>query len=360
VLFSHANSWLRDWLKEIGFFTVNKPTTVLEDHTSTIALAGLIGQTISPLRYRLHDEILFGSMKLKETRTDDNHADFLTKSLGSEKFILFRDILMGGEEGQNYFNTTSTPEQHQPIFLMAHTSPQPACAGLPDDGQGLDGTGDQPVREDRGPAAGKAGVPEDSVTSGGHVPAGDDVQPLNGHSGAEGGEIKGPPPDSVRTLPGTLPECQIMITNLRNQQHQFGVALLDVQHQITGLNIVVNGLYERLGLMESTHGLLALSGRTLTEVVHLSEKIDSLLPSFIAKGGNSGPWPPIGDEPGSSKKASGNGVQPLPGQQSTEVPTQNLSTVGGVGVSAVIPCQTPTSTPDEEASTTRGKGSVLP
>jgi hypothetical protein len=346
VLFSHANSWLRDWLKEIGFFTVNKPTTVLEDNTSTIALSGhgsaKRSRHFDIAFFKLHDEILFGSMKLKETRTDDNHADFLTKSLGSEKFILFRDILMGGEEGQNYFNTTSTPEQHQPIVLMAHTSPQPACAGLPDDGQGLDGTGDQPVRDDRGPAAGKAGVPVASVTSGGHVPAGDDVQPLNGHSGAEGGEIKGPPPDSIRTIPGTLPECQIMITDLRNQQHQFGVALLDVQHQITGLTIVVNGLYERLGLMESTHGLLALSGRTLTEVVHLSEKIDSLLPSFIAKSGNSG------SEPGSSKMASGDRVQSLPGQHSTEVPTQDLSTVGGVGVSAVIPCQTPTSTPDGE------------
>jgi hypothetical protein len=36
VQFSHAKIWLRDWLKEIGFFTVNKPTIVLEDNKSAI------------------------------------------------------------------------------------------------------------------------------------------------------------------------------------------------------------------------------------------------------------------------------------------------------------------------------------
>jgi hypothetical protein len=91
---------------------VNKPTPVLEDNTSAIALSG----HSSPRKsrrfdiafFKILDGIEFGDMKLKQTSTDDNHADFLTKPLGLEKFILFRDILMGGEEDR----TISTPRTH--------------------------------------------------------------------------------------------------------------------------------------------------------------------------------------------------------------------------------------------------------
>jgi hypothetical protein len=73
VQFSHANSWLRDWLKEIGFFAVNKATPVLEDNTSAIALSG----HSSPRKsrhfdiafFKILDGIEFGDMKLKQTST---------------------------------------------------------------------------------------------------------------------------------------------------------------------------------------------------------------------------------------------------------------------------------------------------
>jgi hypothetical protein len=109
VLFSHANSWWRDFLKEIGLFMVNEPTLVQEDNTSAIALANHGSATRSRhfniAFYKVKDTIEFGDMKLVRVDTAENEADFFTKALPPARFIKHRDALMGDAASQTYFET---------------------------------------------------------------------------------------------------------------------------------------------------------------------------------------------------------------------------------------------------------------
>ena len=47
--------------------------------------------------------VQLGELHLEHISTDELPADMLTKPLPPSKFIYFRDIVMGGEELQNYF-----------------------------------------------------------------------------------------------------------------------------------------------------------------------------------------------------------------------------------------------------------------
>ena len=108
VNFSHANSWLRDFLKETELFEVNQPTQVLEDNTSATALCG----TASAKRsrhfdiafFKMKDGIQFGDFEIEPIDTDHNYADFFTKPLRKDKFERFRDQLMGTASLQNHFD----------------------------------------------------------------------------------------------------------------------------------------------------------------------------------------------------------------------------------------------------------------
>lgn len=108
VMFGKENSWVRSLLKEIGIFRVNHPTVVLEDNTAAIALSGQ-GPTKRTRHFdiswhRFKDTVDFGELKLEYCNTHSNPADFLTKPLGPKKFIVFRDMFMGGAELQHHFD----------------------------------------------------------------------------------------------------------------------------------------------------------------------------------------------------------------------------------------------------------------
>ena len=105
VLCSKANAWLRDFLDEIGIFgPMTKPTLVKEDNTSAVALANRgsakRSRHFAISFYKLKDDIEHGEMELVTTPTDQNEADMFTKSLGQQKFVRFRDQIMGDNDLQ--------------------------------------------------------------------------------------------------------------------------------------------------------------------------------------------------------------------------------------------------------------------
>ena len=107
VAFSKENTWLRELLRELGIFQVNRPTLVMEDNTSAIALSGQ-GPTKRSRHfdisfYKFKEQVELGEMKLLFTRTKDNPADFFTKPLAREPFVKFRDLIMGGDGLQWHF-----------------------------------------------------------------------------------------------------------------------------------------------------------------------------------------------------------------------------------------------------------------
>jgi hypothetical protein len=108
VIFGKENAWLRDVLKELGIFSVNKPTVVQEDNTAAIALSGQ-GPTKRSRHfdiafYKFKQQVEYKEMVLRFVKTNENPADFFTKPLPRAKFMMFRDMIMGGEALQNHFD----------------------------------------------------------------------------------------------------------------------------------------------------------------------------------------------------------------------------------------------------------------
>lgn len=107
VQFGKENAWLRGLLKELGIFKVNKPTIVLEDNTSSIALSGQ-GPTKRTRHfdiswYKFKEYVDLGEISLEYRNTHENPADFFTKALALTKFVYFRAMIMGGDDLQNFF-----------------------------------------------------------------------------------------------------------------------------------------------------------------------------------------------------------------------------------------------------------------
>jgi len=107
VMFGKENSWLRDLLKELGIFMVNKPTPVQEDNTAAIALSGQ-GPTKRSRHYdisfyKFKEQVELKEMALEYVNTHENPADFFTKPLARTKFEYFRGIIMGGDLLQRHF-----------------------------------------------------------------------------------------------------------------------------------------------------------------------------------------------------------------------------------------------------------------
>ena len=102
VMFGKENSWLRDLLKELGIFMVNKPTPVQEDNTAAIALSGQ-GPTKRSRHYdisfyKFKEQVELNEMALEYVNTHEKPADFFTKPLAKTKFEYFRDLIMGGSK----------------------------------------------------------------------------------------------------------------------------------------------------------------------------------------------------------------------------------------------------------------------
>ena len=109
VVFGKENAWLRDVLKELGIFAVNAPTLVREDNTAAIALSGQ-GPTKRSRHfdiafYKFKQQVEYKEMILQYVKTSENPADFFTKPLPRAKFVIFRDMIMGGDLLQAHFKT---------------------------------------------------------------------------------------------------------------------------------------------------------------------------------------------------------------------------------------------------------------
>ena len=104
VHFSKENLWHRQFHLELGMFDVSVPTLVYEDNTASITLASKLG---TPHKKSKHFGIEWAffkeSVELKEVSlthvsTDMQAADMLAKSLLSEKFPKFRDMVIGSQD----------------------------------------------------------------------------------------------------------------------------------------------------------------------------------------------------------------------------------------------------------------------
>jgi hypothetical protein len=106
VLVGHMNSWWRDFMVEIGLFSLSDPTPVKEDNTSAVALTGHGSAKRSRhfhiSFYKLKDTVEFGDLELVQVGTKENEADFLTKGLSGAPFVKHRTTLMGAK--QDYFS----------------------------------------------------------------------------------------------------------------------------------------------------------------------------------------------------------------------------------------------------------------
>ena len=135
VLLGHSNAWWRDFLKEMGLFAVNVPTSVKEDNTSAIILTGhgsaRRSRHFDIAFYKLKDTVQFGDLELFKVPTAENEADFFTKALPVHSFLKHRTTLMGSVDDQEYFERQDpeTPQENRPIrdpeisalmFVIAH------------------------------------------------------------------------------------------------------------------------------------------------------------------------------------------------------------------------------------------------
>ena len=111
VHFSKENLWHRQFHAELKLYPISAPTTVYEDNSSAITMSSDMGL---PHKRSKHFGIEFAffkqSVNLKEIQpvfvsTNDQPADMLTKTLLSSKFVKFREMVMGGEYLQNFFES---------------------------------------------------------------------------------------------------------------------------------------------------------------------------------------------------------------------------------------------------------------
>ena len=109
VQFGKENQWHRQFHNELNLFSVDKPTIAYEDNTASIHLSSDLG---TPHKKSKHfgiewsffkEAVQLGEITPIFVPTDQQPADMLTKSLLSQKFIDFRDMVMGEDALQNHF-----------------------------------------------------------------------------------------------------------------------------------------------------------------------------------------------------------------------------------------------------------------
>jgi hypothetical protein len=103
-------TWQRQFQEELNLYpVVSVPTIVFEDNTASITMASDLG---TPHKRSKHFGIEWAYFKecvelaeltVVHISTEEQPADMLTKPLPSKKFVYFRDMVMGGEKLQYYF-----------------------------------------------------------------------------------------------------------------------------------------------------------------------------------------------------------------------------------------------------------------
>jgi hypothetical protein len=113
VQFGKENQWHRQFHNELNLFSVDQPTVAYEDNTASITLSSDLG---TPHKKSKHfgiewsffkESVEFGEITPIFVHTNQQPADMLTKSLLSNKFVEFRDMVMGDSVLQDFF--TSNP-----------------------------------------------------------------------------------------------------------------------------------------------------------------------------------------------------------------------------------------------------------
>jgi len=96
-----------EFLTELGFFGSQGPITIFQDNTSAIRLAsGTKCHKRSKhfgIEWDAFSEWAISELKIVYRQTSHLPADMLTKNLTGDKFLSFRDEVLGGEEEQNFF-----------------------------------------------------------------------------------------------------------------------------------------------------------------------------------------------------------------------------------------------------------------
>ena len=109
VHFSKENLWHRQFHKELKLFPVKAPTVVYEDNTASIHLAS---DPSTPHKRSKHfgiewaffkESVELGEIVPSHVTTDLQAADMLTKSLLTQKYADFRDMVMGDSDLQKHF-----------------------------------------------------------------------------------------------------------------------------------------------------------------------------------------------------------------------------------------------------------------
>ena len=110
VTVGKENLWHIQLQKELGIFNVSEPTTIYEDNTASIHMASDLS---TPHKRSKHFGIEWSFFKESVEKgevipvyvsTDEQPADMLTKSLTSQKFNVFRDMVMGSQNLQQHFD----------------------------------------------------------------------------------------------------------------------------------------------------------------------------------------------------------------------------------------------------------------
>ena len=112
VTVGKENLWHIQLQKELGIFNVSEPTTIYEDNTASIHMASDLS---TPHKRSKHFGIEWSFFKESVEKGEvipvyvstDEHADMLTKSLTSQKFNVFRDMVMGSQNLQQHFDKSN-------------------------------------------------------------------------------------------------------------------------------------------------------------------------------------------------------------------------------------------------------------
>ena len=113
VTIGKENLWHLQLQKELGMFKVDEPTTIYEDNTASITMASDLS---TPHKRSKHFGIEWSFFKESvENReiipvyvsTDEQPADMLTKALTTNKFVIFREMVMGCPNLQDHFTKNS-------------------------------------------------------------------------------------------------------------------------------------------------------------------------------------------------------------------------------------------------------------
>jgi hypothetical protein len=132
VFMGYTNAWWRDFLKEMGLFSLSDPTPIKEDNTSAIVLtnrgSAKRSRHFDIAFYKLKDMVEFKDLELVKVGTKENEADFFTKALPPQTFIRHRDTLMGGPQDQQYFSNLAQVElgDRPSTSALAYAMVQPA------------------------------------------------------------------------------------------------------------------------------------------------------------------------------------------------------------------------------------------